>query len=251
MSNMDDPFHLETGLKDDYDADIIDAWFGTTENAGNTLFLFVKQLASDGEEVERRYSCGEDWQTFDGGQTAEHPKKQFFNTNSNLGLLIARAFSVGAEDELRKRSNELGGVGPRSAKLWIGFSFHWGVESEDIKLKDRDTGQMVERTVNRVLPTAFLGVKNVAQTSTTSQVSGTSGTTESTPPPQGSAPMADSPAGLQNATPAVAAQVKALAKANDYATWIDRVMQLPNVLNDDTLMAAISDESFYTALRDH
>lgn len=260
MTNTEhDPFHLDTGLKDDYDGTVIDEWFGTTDNAGDTLFLFLKIAADDGEEVERRYSCGDGWQTFDGGVTAEHATRKFFQNNSNIGLLVTRAFSIGAEEQLRKRSAELNNLGPKHAKLWHGFRGHWNVESETFKIKDRDEGsetfgQMVERTSNRLLPTSFEAFVEQAtsqptntppisaapqQTTATDEAATAQSSNEPTP-----GPFVNVPVGQQQ-------MIRALAKQNGFAEWIDKVMALPGVIENDTLMAGISDEAFYNQLRDH
>jgi hypothetical protein len=70
-----DPYAGSSGLKDDFDGVIVDAWAELdTQNAGNRTNAWLKILADDGEEVSNRYGLGSDWASYDGGETIEHPK---------------------------------------------------------------------------------------------------------------------------------------------------------------------------------
>lgn len=235
----DDEFKTESGLKDDYDGLVVDGWFGTTANAGSTLFLFLKILADDGEEVERRYSCGDDWQSYDGGVTAEHPTKKHFNTNSNVGRLI-NAFMSLCEKEVRERSAELNRMGPRNAKLLVGFKFHWEVFPREYTIRNRETGEVTKGETNDVLPTKFLGIE------------GTTNPTAATQAPAAASPTTGATASddpLASVDASTAAQIKVLAKAKTYPEWVDAVMALTGVVENATLMVALGDESFYNNLK--
>lgn len=255
MTDTFDPFHLDSGVKENFDGQVADAWFGQTDNAGDTLFLFLKILADDGEEVERRYSCGDGWKTFDGGITAEHPSRQYFQNNSNLGILLTRAFAVGGEDALRKRSADLDNKGPKAAKLWSGFRAHWDVERETFKIKDKDTGEMVERERVLVLPTQFLSMVDAAAASGSAPGAQNASGSSQAPPisgtPDASSNGGEVPPAFATVNAGMQQMIRSLAKQHDYGSWIDKVMALPGVIENDKLMAGISDEAFYTQLRDH
>lgn len=230
----EDEFHLDQGVKSDFDGVIEDAWFGTTQNAGNLLFCFLKIKADDGEEVERRFTCGDDWASYDGGVTAEHPTKKHFNTQSNYGRFIAAAMSL-AEADLRQRSKELENAGPRNAKLWVGFKFHWVAQEESGTLKDRTTGEDRAWRSIRLLPTQLVNVGE-----------GAAAPSGGTQPEQGTADAGDPLSGVDQI---MRSRIKLLAKENDYPSFVDGVMGLPGVVENATLMVALGDESFYETLR--
>lgn len=259
MSNTDfDPFHLDSGVKENFDGIVSDAWFGEHDTVPDTLFLWVKILADDGEEVERRYSCGDGWKTFDGGQTAEHPTRKYFQNNSNLGVLLTRAFANGGEQALRQRNQTLNDLGPRAAALWKGFRAHWDVERESFKVKDRDSGELVERERVLIVPMSFISMTDgevAGQTAAAISGQSTPQTTqvqEQVPPPQGEAAMNSTPVpAFATVNAAMQQLIRSKAKELDYASWIDAVMGLPGVIENDILMTGISDEAFYNQLRAH
>lgn len=237
----DDEFELETGVKDDYDGIVADAWFGKTANAGETLFLFLKIQADDGEIVERRYSCGDDWGSYDGGVTAEHATKKHFNNNSNIGRLVSAVMSL-CEDEVRARSAELNRMGPRNSKLLQGFKFHWEAFPDSGTRRDPTTGNQIPWSTTRVLPTKFLGIEGVSNpTAATPEAAPASATTGTT--------TADPSDPLSGVSAEVAAQIKVLAKSKSYPDFVDAVMGLTGVVENATLMVALGDESLYNNLR--
>lgn len=235
MANEEyDEFRLDSGFKDDYDGTVIDAWFGTTE-ANPNLLLFLKVQADDGEEVENRYGCGDGWSSFDGGETAEHATKKFFNNRSKIGGLVAAAFDSGAEDAIRAKSKEVNNLGPRASKLWVGFRAHWNVFQEEFDMKDRTTGEQIKRTSTSVLPTKFIEFVGAG-------AEGKSSSTSSSAAPTGGGP-------LDSVDASVATQITLLAKTNDYPSWVDQVMALPDIVSNGTIMSALADQSFYEGLK--
>lgn len=224
MSQQDDPFHLETGLKDDFTAVIVDAWFGTAENVPD-LVLFLKLHDEDGEEMERRYTCGADWQSYDGGKTAEHATKKFFNKNSKLGRLVTAAFDCGAEQMLRSRGQ---GAGPRSAEIWKGLNFHWYLQT--------DTG-----TFNRG---DRVGEKWESNTYFPDKYIGEGAATVAAPKMDGAA---SDP--FQGVSTELRDQVINLARSKDFNDWVTAVVQLPGAAQETTLMKAVSTEAFYESLK--
>lgn len=250
----DDEFALDPGIKSNYDGVVVDEWFGTRDSTGNSLYLFLKIRADDGEEVEQRFTCGEDWASFDGGKTAEHPSKKHFNNNSNVGRLVSAYMSI-AEAEVRARSKELNGLGPKAAGLLHGFKFHWDAFEDSFtpREKNEDGTAKPDITFTRVLPTKFLGIEGVSNpTAATGEQAGSTGPA----PASGTTPAAEAqtPTGdagpLSTTTPEISAQIRVLAKSKPYSEWVDAVMGLTGVIENATLMVALGDEAFYTQLRE-
>lgn len=242
MTDQFDPFAGDTGLKDDYDGTIIEAWFSTSSeyNNGQTLLFFAKVAADDGDEEELRYPCGPDWGSFDGGETAEHPKgdKKTFNNRTAYFQFINAAMSAGGEDDLRRRSEGLGNKGPMAAALWVGTRWHFEVHEEPMKFRDRTTGEMIERVVTRTLPTKYLGEKNgdTPTVSTTAPASAPTGGSSSDP--------------LAALSPTDQAIARAKAKELDHGKWVEAVLTLPGAVTSDILVASLGDENgLYATLR--
>ena len=246
MSNVEkefDPFAGESGFKDDYDGMVDDAWFATQENYGDTVMLHLKVVADDGEEVENRYPCGPDWATYDGGETVEHTKgdRKGFNKNTRyFGLIEAAMGLAGVEEVLRRRSAELAGKGPKAAALWKGLRFHWNVKTETKKFKDRDTGEMIERDVSVVLPTVFLG----------EGAGTTSPAATGSPSPAAAAAPAATPAPSADIDPGLRMQLQSAArKAGTYADFCDLALEIPGVVENQTVMGLVATEEFYASLK--
>lgn len=246
-----DPFKGETGLKDDYDGVVEDAWFATQDNYGDVVMLHLKVRVDDpartdnGEEVETRYPCGPEWATYDGGETVEHPKgaKKGFNNNTRYMKMIVAAMQIPElEAELRRRSRDSGGMGPKRADIWKGIKCHWKIETEHLKFKDRETQEMIERDVNTVVPTAFLGVGGETGTSVPS------GTSPAASP---AATSAASPAATPDGIPpAIAMTLRGLAKnAANHGEFADAAMEVDGVLSDPTIMQKIADEGYFASLK--
>lgn len=234
----DDPFHQDTGLKDDYDGEIIDSWFAKDPayNNGQTLQFYMKIAADDGEEVEVRYACGDQWDSFDGGQTAEHASKKFFNKQSTYGVLVQHAFEAGAEDVMRERSSKgrMDGdmpLGPRAAELWKGLRFHMSVVTTDRKIRGEDV------STSKAFPDKYLGIGD--------------GSTVAAEPGGTVTPITDAPSSdpLAGVDSTIAAQLKILAKTHDYGSWVDEAMALTGVVENATLLSALGDTTFYESLK--
>jgi hypothetical protein len=143
-----DPWSTETGLLTDYEGEVIEAWFTTDPkyNDGKTLLFVMKMKTDDADnpEWEERYGCGPDWGSYDGGETAEHPKgdTKRFNKNSQYGHLIDKALECGAGEALASRGT------PRSAKVWVGTKWFFEAETKEVNFKDAQ-GEQVKREVTR------------------------------------------------------------------------------------------------------
>lgn len=182
----DDPFQGGSGFKEGA-AVVAESYFTkpTDYNQGRTLCLMLKKVYEDGEEVIDRYSCGNDFDSFDDGETAEHPKdtdkKHPFNVNSAVQELVMKAFAAGREVDrtvpnaqypegrpvtdvevlMRGRSDQMGGGGSRVAAIWKGLNFEWKNFTETKPIRDKDTGKTSEVTWSRSMPIAFLGVSEI------------------------------------------------------------------------------------------
>jgi hypothetical protein len=97
----------ETGLLDDFDFEIDEAWFGEDEEADNAdgrIFLFVRGTATDaeGEEHEEhreRYSTGKNWEAVDDGAEVENATgKNRFNESTGLGRFINALVGLGDDE---------------------------------------------------------------------------------------------------------------------------------------------------------
>lgn len=238
-----DEFRTTTGLKDDYDGTVTDAFFGKPQSGGDRLMLFMKITAEDGDEVENRYGIGNGWATYDGGKTVEHASDKYFNNRTAWAEFYTAAIKCGAKEAMGKSSANLDRRGPRDARLFVGFRFHFNVHTETMMLPQRDEagqpvrderGQVVTNPVdvNRVLPTSFLGLANDGPKES-SKASRTSG--------------ADSRSSTNGS--ALAAKVKVLAKTKPFNEWVDAVMDLPGAMDDDELVAKLGDEDYYASLR--
>lgn len=246
MADEQDPFRGESGLKDDFDGVITEAWFvkDPGQNGGNA-YLNLKVLADDGDEVEQRYSCGPDWAVYSGGENVQHPKDKpekikVFNNASKIQGLVVQARDVmaeaGAVEVLLARSkkhasdNYPNGEGARYADLWPGLKFHWEIKSEDYKFTRN--GEEVKGTTNTVLPTKYLGEVAVS------------------PPSGGGSGGTSTGSGTGTSIPApLLAQITAIAKAKgDYGQFVDAIMQIDGAVENQALMSKVADETWYKEL---
>jgi hypothetical protein len=224
MSNGDE-FDTDKGVKDDYDGIIVEAYFQAGEQGDTNLVL--KKAADDGDVVEDRYRIGQDWASFDGGETVEHPSRSKIRSDSQLAILVERAMGSGAEDVIRERSIANGRKGQRTAALWPGLRFHWDVEAKPYSFTSQRTGEEVSGTSYKSYPSKFLGVEEIVD----SPVDNGSGETVQ------QAPM----------PPDIMARLKVLAQSKTFAEWVDEALTIDWVR--DNLLSALSDESFYNSLK--
>lgn len=246
---MPDEFDWETGLFSGIGT-VAEEWFAVGEGGGNTN-LYLKLVGPDGEEGEPRYGTGSDWASFDGGETVEHPqggeKNRRYHQNTAIAQLFRAAFEAGAEEVLRKRSANLGGKGPSTAKLWHGLRFRWEVKTERISMKDRQTGEQIERDISRVLPVEFLGEGDAPVIPIQGQSQDQPEAAQTQP---AAAPAQDNGDPLSGLSVEDTAKAKVLAKTLPYHEWVDKIMELPNAVASDSLMAALGDEALYTTLKE-
>jgi hypothetical protein len=234
MSDSFDPFAVSTGLKDDYDGVIVDAWFAKDSSAqgdlASRLQWFVVIQPDDQEAVEEvRFPCGNEWETYDGGGTADHPKgdRQLFNKQTKYGRFVTAAMNSGAEDQIRERFKETAQT-PRSAQWLTGYKFHFARENEDKSFKGRD-GEVVNYTDTTLLPRKFLGFDG--------EVAATDGEPKKVDP-------------LESVSPEIAADIRRAAHDLDYSAWVDHCLELAGVRQSAKLVTALGrPESLYDGLR--
>lgn len=148
----------ESGLLDDFDFVVEEAWFGADEeNDDERIFLFLRGAAVDneGEEHEdhqERYSTGKDWEVVEDGEEVENVAgRTKFNQNGGIGRLINALVALG-EDEakyLQDRGH------PTEAATFVGLKMHLlsGIVSEWKITEGPDEGKMAKWYLN--LPTSL------------------------------------------------------------------------------------------------
>lgn len=154
-----------SGLLDDFDLTIEEAWFGTNEKFGDQVLLNLRGYAEqmvDGEKVVvddehlLLYSCGDGWEAAKGGREAVHGAgKTTFTNQSNMGRLIDAIVGLGEDvtGELASRGDTF------EADTWEGLKFH--IERKKFSFRNRETQEMVEYEVP--LPTDYLGTEEIEE----------------------------------------------------------------------------------------
>lgn len=230
MSGNEDSFGGESGLLDDYDALILDAWFATDARINNsqTLCLFWKmQVTVDGEvseeEIEEFWPCGPDWVSNDGGETAEHPKgKKKYNNASKIQRMIGFALETGVGETLAARGTAM------DAGIWKGLRFHMNRGSYEYTFKGEKGSAEI------LAPSAFLGTEDAPTNG-----GGSPGTPASSAAQPSTAGVL---ASLELSDETVAALKEAKVEAGDsHNAFVDKVMELTAVTSNANLVVAIAD----------
>lgn len=210
----EETYELTSGLLDDYDAEVEDAWFGTHPKFGNgqTAILYWKMKTDDDEtpEVEGMFSCGADWESLDGGKTVEHPKgKTKFSNQSAIGTLIARAIELGAGPTLMAR-------GPaQHAEVWVGMRFHMKRETYTYRIQGGE-----EKTGERLLPEKYLGAEGTDTTASPAE------------------PKTSALEGMDEALVTTLREMK--TSTANHSAFVDAAMELTSVTSNPTLVMALA-----------
>lgn len=211
---------LVSGLPHDVDAWIAEAWFGEREeytqaiegDQGAPLLFQVRLANQDGEPAgQQGYSVGSGWEVSDDGKTITHPVRQNIVRTSMYGKFIQKVTKV-----LGVPMHEYGS--PLDARTWEGLGFHW-------MLEPHKTVTGAER--ESPMPSSFLG---------------------DTLPYEGGA-TGETAGGLEIRDD-LRAKLTQLAKANDFKAFRKLVLQVPEVTDNDDLMALVldaGDEGFWAA----
>lgn len=174
--------------------------FDAEYNSGQSACLVMNVQCADGRLEKVLLPVGNGWEPGpngvsirrEDGNTTRQVQKQ-----SAYGQWIESVKEIAGNDPncmsvLEQRPDV------REASVWLGLGFHVARKEENYNIKDRATGQMVERTSQRLIAESFLGVigQVTAQPQTAAQ-----------PVAQAQAPVAAAPAPVAPAP--VAAQAPA------------------------------------------
>lgn len=209
-----DPYSLSSGLIDDFDGTVTEAYFSTDAayNDGGTVLLIL-ELATD--DLDRptetlKLSTGTGWAIEDQGRriVSESGKPRSFNKSSIVGGFLGAALGCGAGDVMRAKGN------PMEAATWQGLSFHLN----RVMVKGYDGTEK-----ERLLPTAFIGGGAVpASTNTTT------------------------PASTGEVSAATKGKLTALVRSTaDRDAFMDSAFNTPEFANDQAAIELILDEGFY------
>lgn len=127
-----DAWGTSSGLLDNYDLHVKEAWFGENEEsdrADGAIYLFLQGEAyEDGELVEEdkteRFGTGKGWEVVEEGAAVEHASgRNRFNRNSGMGRVVTAITELGA-DTLTAMAER--GAGPFEAKVFKDTIIHFG-----------------------------------------------------------------------------------------------------------------------------
>jgi len=229
----------ESGLLDNYDFEVEEAWFGEDEEADSDdgrIFLFIRGAAVDeeGEEYDEhreRYSTGKNWEVVEDGAEIENASgKKRFNENAGLGRLINALVALGDDEAefLASRGETY------EASTFEGLKLH--MEGRVVSKWTNDDGDEVEWRLN--LPTS---IKMKAKKKTTKAKGGKGKAKRSTAKKKTSKKGADS--GLR-------AEIATFAEQFDeeeHDEFVDQVLDpdvfdnADSITDDDELHAEVLD----------
>lgn len=247
MTDEFDPFKGDTGLFSGLGR-IDSVYFGKQGNAIN-LSANITIVDEAGDTHEQFYGVGSEWQSFDGGESIEHPKgeNKSFNNQTPYFDFITSAMDAGAADEMRRRNRELyNNHGPMHGAFWKDLTFDFEVLERSIR-RPNEEGVWVNAVGNRVLPTKFHGVQE-----------GTSATKHGDSPASSNRTVSGSQPTTVNDGLGLSevdrTKIQVLAKAKSYPDWVDAVSELTDssgesMFSNAPLMQALADEGFYQSLR--
>lgn len=237
MGNEEDLWGTSSDIVTDYEGMVVDAWFNKDPNImASPTFLWLK-LSTDNPEhevVTEKYNCGPDWVSNDGGETVTHPTKKKFSGNSQAGILVSKAVEY-AGAELRER-----GIAPTTAASWLGTQWYMEATERSGKLAN---GQDFRSVKN--YPTKFLGIEeDYASKKADGEADGARVDMGKTDQPT-----------LMNVPASPVMQImQNLAKELTHDEWVDRVLMVDGVLQDDDLIRQLpdsTDDGLYMRLRNH
>lgn len=169
---INDPFALEEGGGglDGFTGTITDAYY---QDGDYGLSLVIKSTFDDPENYVKfedgtfthYYSCGKDWTTPDGGETATHPggPDKRFNKSSKAGQFVAAVAQIpGIADAVPADFSVY------NAKSWKGLHLEWGrVPTERRK---QINGEWTTTIENVLFPVAIAGQGGTASSNGTGTV---------------------------------------------------------------------------------
>jgi hypothetical protein len=199
MANDDyDPFHFHSGLPEDFDGLIDDAYFmyDPEYNSGQTLLLKLEVKCEDVEVQEMlkrplQYSVGGGFSPIEGGAAIERDDgaKKGFHQNSAIANLLTAML---ADDAGSKAIRGPGRGNPMRAEMYIGTIWHWD------RVTFKYGGEIGDK--DRLMPNKFIGMKGA--------VGATTGATTPAKAPGATKAAPAKAAAKKAAAPAQAAQAK-------------------------------------------
>jgi hypothetical protein len=154
----------DSGLKEGpFDGVIYKAEFAQGQSGRWSLQLEI--LADDEDVVKVALGVGNDWASYDGGETIQGPSsRKKFSDRSGMWRWISAANQAGAVGELKRRDVEdFHGKGPLTAAIWHGLKFTFDQVKEP---GDRPNAEGVWVAVEGGIP-AIRPVKFIPETENT------------------------------------------------------------------------------------
>ncbi len=222
----------DSGLVDDFSAEVVEDWFATdsrNQNNPEALYKFMRvQLDNpqdypslEGGETTLRYSCGESWQSIDGGETADFPGNdgKMFHANSSYGKFVQRCVDLGMKDLLIARGGD-----SRVSKLWTGLRFHFMVDTFPMNIPGA-----TQSSYNVTLPSEFLG-----------EADGSGSAGQAVDFDTASLGLPDE---LLNEV------IQAASESSNNGIFADKVLALTGARENDKLMSALSNDGLFKAIK--
>lgn len=237
-----DLWGTESGFLSSYMGKVTDAYFGVDNKYDpNTTLLFLKFQTDDDmrPEHEERYSVGEGWKTYDGGETIEHPDQtknpgKKINGNSQYGKMLGKLLELDCVREIADHAVEAGiKGGPFNSQAMVGTTFH--MEEVTSTYTDRKTKEV--KTSRKNYPDEWHGFD---------------GEIVGRPGGNGVAPAAERQNRNGETIPGPSEEtLRDLAISLAHGAWVDAVMELPGALTDSTLISQLSNPNgLYKSLVD-
>ncbi len=221
---------VSDGLPSDFEATITAASFLRDLKVGNgqVLLCSLTLTRNDGEaDVEARYAVGSGWNDVGGDRIVNEQGATKISKQTQYGEFASRVGALVPDDVAES-------IDVMEAKSWVGLSFYWErITQHKEGFTGRDGVKVEARDVTRLWPTSYL-----ASAATAAEAAPAEETTTLT----GGGKVVSLPASL-------ATQVRALASTMEYGQWTSAVLALPNALDHDDLVSAVSSQEFYASLR--
>lgn len=224
MARQNDGYDTDSGLVDEIDGGVItDAIYETdVEYKDGEIPRLILQIQTETDgEVVAKYGTGPGWEIIDGGKAVNHPAKDNFNKNTDMGKLVSSIVECGGRDVMSKRGR------PQQAATFKGLV----VDMERVEYKTTLRDELDEEGKPRVITwdrLMFTGIK------------GGSGNGSTSPAAAKDAEAADTEVRAQLDS------IWAEAKPNHEAFMERAFVEAPAVLLDPALEALVADPSNWT-----
>lgn len=197
-------------LVSDYEGLVIAAHFDESQY-GCQLTLELSTDIPEKPDWKEFFRVGKDWHTLDGGDTVTHRDKSKFNKNSQYFQFFTKAAQLAPE--LQGRGST------KTASIWVGTKWYWEAVSNPYKLEDGREGVSIKN-----YPSKFLGFGDAG-------VIGDNGE------------VANPTSVLAGLTDTTMTTMSTLAKELTHNEWVDKVMDIDEVVKDSKVVSALVDTS--------